>query len=66
VVVGDAENGNSAVDWIRISGAQPVTGPAYRDTTVQPKHSYRYAVSAIDLTGHESKRSSEADEAVPE
>lgn len=61
---GDA--GNSTADWVRISGPQPVAGPAYRDTTVTPEHSYRYAVSAIDLTGHESIRSSEADEAVPE
>jgi hypothetical protein len=66
VTVGEAENGNGAVDWIRISGAQPVVGPAYRDTTVAPGHSYRYTVSAIDLTGHESRRSSEADDAVPE
>jgi hypothetical protein len=51
--------------WRRISAAQPLTGPAYRDATVEPGHSYRYAVSAIDLTGHESKRSSEAQESVP-
>jgi hypothetical protein len=66
VTVGDAENGNGAVDWIRISGAQPVIGPAYRDTTVVPGRSYRYAVSAIDLSGHESKRSPEAGESVSE
>jgi hypothetical protein len=51
--------------WKRISGAQPLTGPAYRDTAIKPGHSYRYAVSAIDLTGHESKRSAEAQESVP-
>jgi hypothetical protein len=66
VMAGAAENGNGAVDWIRISGALPVIGPAYRDTTVAPGHSYRYAVSAIDLSGHESKRSSEQGESVPE
>jgi hypothetical protein len=42
-----------------------VATPAYRDTTVEPGHRYRYAVSAIDLTGHESKRSAEAEEPVP-
>jgi fibronectin type 3 domain-containing protein len=52
-------------DWKRISGAQPLTGPAYRDAAVEAGHSYRYAVSAIDLTGHESKRSAEAQETVP-
>jgi hypothetical protein len=52
-------------NWKRISGAQPMTGPAYRDTVIEPGHSYRYAVSAIDLTGHESKRSAEAQESVP-
>jgi hypothetical protein len=52
-------------DWKRISGVQPLTGPAYRDAAIEPGHSYRYAVSAIDLTGHESKRSAEALESVP-
>ena len=59
----EATNGNP--DWSRISGASPLTSPSYRDTTVRPGHSYRYAVSAIDQTGHESKRSSEAQEALP-
>jgi hypothetical protein len=52
-------------NWKRISGAQPLTGPAYRDAAIEPGHSYRYAVSAIDLTGHESKRSAEAQENGP-
>lgn len=51
--------------WRRISGPQPLIGPAYRDTTVGPAHAYHYAVSAIDLTGHESQRSAEATESVP-
>jgi hypothetical protein len=51
--------------WVRISGAQPVIGPAYRDASAQPGQTYRYAVSAIDLTGHESKRSAEARESLP-
>ena len=51
--------------WTRISGTQPLAGPAYRDTSVEAGHSYRYAVTAIDLTGHESKRSAEAEETLP-
>ena len=56
---------HSAAGWQRISGAKPLAGPAYRDATVEAGHSYRYAVSAVDLTGHESKRSTEAQEPVP-
>ena len=52
-------------EWKRVSAAQPLTGSAFRDTAIQPGHSYRYAVSAIDLTAHESKRSAEATETVP-
>ena len=55
----------SGGDWKRISESRPLIGPAYRDATVELGHSYRYAVSAIDLTGHESKRSAEAEETVP-
>jgi hypothetical protein len=51
----------SGGDWKRISEPKPLIGPAYRDATVEVGHSYRYAVSAIDLTGHESKRSAEAE-----
>jgi fibronectin type 3 domain-containing protein len=51
--------------WQRISPAQPLVGPAFRDAQVQPGHSYRYAVSAIDQTGHESARSAETQETVP-
>lgn len=52
-------------DWQRISPAQPVVGPAFQDAHVQPGHSYSYSVSAIDQGGHESGRSSEAEETVP-
>jgi hypothetical protein len=52
-------------EWKRVSPAQPVATPAYRDATVQAGQSYRYAVSAIDLSGHESKRSAETTESVP-
>jgi len=51
--------------WTRISGPQPVASPAFRDTHIEAGHSYRYAISAIDLTGHESQRSAEARESVP-
>jgi hypothetical protein len=52
--------------WQRISPAQPVAGPGYHDPQVQPGHTYSYAVSAIDQEGHESARSVEALETVPE
>jgi hypothetical protein len=51
--------------WQRISPTTPVVGPAFQDTHVQPGHAYRYAVSAIDQGGHESARSAEAEETVP-
>jgi hypothetical protein len=53
-------------DWRRISPAEPVVGPAFHDAHVGAGHTYRYAVSAIDLSGHESARSAEAEETVPE
>lgn len=52
--------------WQRLSPAQPVVGPAFRDPEVQPGHTYSYAVAAIDREGHESARSAEAQETVPE
>ena len=52
-------------DWQRISPAQPVVGPAFHDAQVQAGHSYSYSVSAIDEGGHESGRSGEAEETVP-
>ncbi|MGA2170585.1 MAG: fibronectin type III domain-containing protein [Terracidiphilus sp.] len=58
---GDAANGT----WQRISPPQPLIGPAFHDAHVQPGHTYRYAVSAIDQLGHESARSPEAEETVP-
>jgi hypothetical protein len=52
--------------WQRISPAQPpLIGPAFHDATVQPGHSYRYSVTSISPTGHESARSAEAEETVP-
>jgi len=52
-------------DWQRISPAQPVVGPAFHDTQVQPGHTYTYAVTALDQLGHQSARSAEASETVP-
>jgi hypothetical protein len=51
--------------WERISPPQPIVGPAYRDSEVLAGHTYRYRVSAIDQTGHESAPSAEAEETVP-
>src|ERR1035441_6169010 len=51
--------------WRRISGPQPVVGPAFRDAQLQPGRTYHYAVSAISQGGNESGRSDEAQETVP-
>jgi hypothetical protein len=51
--------------WQRISSAQPVVGPGFHDSEVQPGHTYTYAVTAIDQLGHESARSPKAEETVP-
>jgi hypothetical protein len=51
--------------WQRISPAEPLVPPAFHDAQVQPGHSYRYAVSAISQGGHESVRSAETVESVP-
>ena len=55
----------AAETWKRISPAQPLVGPAFHDARIQPGHTYRYAVTAIDQGGHESARSAEAEETVP-
>lgn len=52
--------------WERISGDQPVIGPAFHDARVLPGHTYHYSVSAVDKGGHESGRSAEASETVPQ
>jgi hypothetical protein len=41
--------------------AQPTPGPAYRDLTAQPGHSYRYFVTAVDQRHHESAASPTVD-----
>jgi hypothetical protein len=52
--------------WQRISPAEPVVGPAFHDAHVRPGQTYRYAVTALDQTGHESGRSAEAEETAPQ
>ncbi len=51
--------------WQRVSPPQPVVGPAFHDAQVQAGPIYHYAVSAVDQGGHESARSAEAQESVP-
>lgn len=51
--------------WQRISPAEPLVPPAFHDAQVRPGHTYRYAVSAIGQNGHESARSAETQETVP-
>ena len=51
--------------WQRISGDQPVAGPAFHDANVLSGHTYHYVVSAVDQGGHESGRSADASETVP-
>jgi len=46
--------------------AEPVTTPAYRDSSVTPGNRYFYSVSAVDLRGNESAASEEANETVPQ
>lgn len=53
-------------EWQRISPATPAIAPAFHDADVQVGHTYRYAVSAVDKNGHESARSVEAEETVPQ
>jgi hypothetical protein len=52
--------------WQRVSPAEPVVGPAFHDVHVEPGHTYRYTVSAVDQSGRESAHSAEAQETVPE
>ncbi len=59
------EAGSTENSWQRISSPQPIAAPGYHDATVQPGHTYEYAVSAVDEQGHESARSTEAEETVP-
>lgn len=51
--------------WQRISPPQPLVPPSFHDAHVDPGHTYRYAVTAVDQGGHESARSAETEETVP-
>ena len=52
-------------DWQRISPAHPIVEPAFHDAHVEAGHTYTYAVSAVDQSGHESLRSATTDETIP-
>ncbi|MGO9326351.1 MAG: fibronectin type III domain-containing protein [Terracidiphilus sp.] len=56
---------DASAAWQRISPAQPVVGPGYHDSNVQPGRTYIYAVTAIDQDRRESARSDEASDTVP-
>jgi hypothetical protein len=56
------ENGG---DWERVSPTVLLVGPAFRDAHVQAGHTYVWAVTAVDQSGHESLRSAPARETVP-
>ncbi len=51
--------------WQQISPAAPLVSPAFHDARVQPGRTYHYAVSAIGRNGHQSPRSAETEETVP-
>jgi hypothetical protein len=47
--------------------SQPAqAAPSFRDTNVQPGHTYEYSVSALDHDGNESARSPEVEESLPQ
>jgi hypothetical protein len=52
-------------DWQRISPAHPIGEAAFHDAHVEAGHTYTYAVSAVDQSGHESLRSATTDETIP-
>jgi len=45
--------------------SQPIKTPSFRDVNITSGHTYIYSVSAIDVRGNESARSTEASETVP-
>jgi hypothetical protein len=56
----------SATAPTRISPAQPIPGPAFRDSTATAGKGYAYSVSAIDQDKNESQRSAEVEESLPQ
>jgi hypothetical protein len=59
------DSGAAAAVGQRISPAQPVVGPGFHDSNVEPRHTYIYSVTAIDQGGRESAHSAEASDTVP-
>lgn len=53
-------------EWQRISPPTPAVEPAFHDAHVLPGHTYHYAVSAVGKDSHESDRSVETQETVPQ
>jgi hypothetical protein len=49
----------------RVSGAAPITIPAWSDQNVRQGEHYAYSVSAVDTSHNESVRSSEVEAALP-
>jgi hypothetical protein len=52
-------------DWERVSPTVLLVGPGFHDGHVEAGHTYEYAVTAVDQSGHESLQSAPAQEAVP-
>jgi len=52
-------------DWERVSPTVLLPGPGYHDAHVQAGHTYEYAVTAVDQSGHESLQSAPAKDTVP-
>jgi hypothetical protein len=59
------EAGSNAAP-VRISPAQPITAPAFSDTSVKSGLRYAYSVSAIYKDHNESARSAEVEETLPQ
>ena len=62
--------GYNVFRWVK--GVEPkklnqqlIQTPSYRDENIEPGQAYFYAVSAVDLRGNESPRSTTANETVP-
>jgi len=53
-------------DWVRVSSGTPMLQPAFHDPQVKAGSTYQYAVTAVDKAGHESAKSAEAQESVPQ
>lgn len=53
-------------DWVRVSSGTPIVQPAFHDPQVKAGTTYQYAVTAVDKAGHESAKSAETQETVPQ